>query len=55
MLSNVRFVIFDESSQIEFGDYFPDSDSFLLSPPKTVFIGDDKQCGLDNLFLSLVI
>jgi len=66
MLSNMKLgtfsrlvplqtVIFDEASQIEIGDYFPMLTRFRSTLRKLVFIGDDKQCGSYNLFLTLVI
>ena len=66
MLSNMKLgnfcrlvppqtVIFDEASQIEIGDYFPILTNFCSTLRKLVFIGDDKQCGLEDLFLNLVV
>ncbi|KAI6155141.1 AAA domain-containing protein, partial [Pisolithus tinctorius] len=39
----VDFLIFDEGSQIEVGNYLPVFDRFAQTLTKTVFIGDDKQ------------
>jgi hypothetical protein len=66
MLSNMKLgtfsrlvppqtVIFDEASQIEIGDYFPMLTRFRSTLRKLVFIGDDKQCGSEDMFPSLVI
>jgi superfamily I DNA and/or RNA helicase len=50
-----RTVIFDEASQIEVGEYFPMLILFRSTLRKLVFIGDNRQCKRENLFLSFGI
>jgi regulator of nonsense transcripts 1 len=42
----VHTIMFDEASQIEVGNYLPVLHRFKTSLQKMVFIGDDKQCGI---------